>query len=39
MSSYLTVLQQDNVIIRAGPFVTAMGAMSRKHEKLPRKVA
>lgn len=33
MSSYLTVLQQENVILRAGHFVIAMGAMSRKNMK------
>lgn len=33
MSSYLTVLQQENVILRACPFVVAMGAVSRKIKK------
>lgn len=33
MSSCLTVLQQENVILRAGSFVMAMGAMIRKNKK------
>lgn len=38
MSSYLTVLQQANVILSAGPLVIAMGAVLREQEKLQRKV-
>lgn len=39
MSRYLTMLQQEYVILRAGSFVIAMGAMSRKNKKsCPKKV-
>lgn len=33
MSRCLTVLQQENVILRAGSFVIAMGAISRKNKE------
>lgn len=33
MSSYLTLLQQANVILSAGPLVIAMGAVLRENKK------